>query len=81
MPKFLKNNAEEQRWALATFFESAIEILQFEGSTSAIAIPQLFKEMLLPNCNCNCAIPQSHFFYSTQYESFRIFRHIFGHGI
>ncbi len=27
------------------FFESAIEMPQLEGSTSAIAIPQLFKEM------------------------------------
>jgi hypothetical protein len=33
------------------FFESAIAILQLEGSTSAITIPQLFKEMLLRNCN------------------------------
>jgi hypothetical protein len=29
------------------FFESAIAIPQLDGSTSAIAIPQLFKEMLL----------------------------------
>jgi hypothetical protein len=42
------------------FFESAIAILQLEESTSAIAIPQLFKEMLLRNCNS--AIPQSQFF-------------------
>jgi hypothetical protein len=32
------------------FFESAIAILQLEGGTSAIAIPQ-FKEMLLRNRN------------------------------
>jgi hypothetical protein len=55
------------------FFESAIAILQLEGSTSAIAIPQLFKEMLLRNLNS--AIPQSQFFLksatsSPQLESF-----------
>jgi hypothetical protein len=38
------------------FFESAITIPQLEGSTSAIAIPQLFKEMLLRNCNSAIAI-------------------------
>ncbi len=38
------------------FFESAIAIPQFEGSTSAIAIPQLFKEMLLRNRNSAIAI-------------------------
>ncbi len=38
------------------FFESPIAIPQLEGSTSAIAIPQLFKEMLLHNRNS--AIPQ-----------------------
>jgi hypothetical protein len=42
------------------FFESAIAISQLEGSTSAIAIPQLFKEMLLRNRNY--AIPQLQFF-------------------
>jgi hypothetical protein len=42
------------------FFESAIAIPQLEGSASAIAIPQLFKEMLLRNRNS--AIPQSQFF-------------------
>jgi hypothetical protein len=55
------------------FFESAIAIPQLEGNTSAIAIPQLFKEMLLRNCNS--AIPQSQFFLmfatsSPQLESF-----------
>jgi hypothetical protein len=53
------------------FFESAIGIPQLEGSTSAIAIPQLSKEMLLRNS----AIPQSQFFLmstisSAQLESF-----------
>jgi hypothetical protein len=38
------------------FVESPIAIPQLEGSTSAIAIPQLFKEMLLRNRNS--AIPQ-----------------------
>jgi hypothetical protein len=33
------------------FLESAIAIPQLEGSTSAIAFPQLFKEMLLRNRN------------------------------
>jgi hypothetical protein len=42
------------------FFEFAIAIPQLEGSNSAIAVPQLFKEMLLRNRNF--AIPQSHFF-------------------
>ncbi len=36
------------------FFRSAIAIPQLEGSTSAMAIPQLFKEMLL--CNRNSSI-------------------------
>jgi hypothetical protein len=39
------------------FFESAIATPQLEGSTSAIAIPQLFKE-----CCSATAIPQSQFF-------------------
>jgi hypothetical protein len=38
------------------FFESAIAIPQLEGITSAIAIPHLFKELLLRNRNS--AIPQ-----------------------
>jgi hypothetical protein len=42
------------------FFEPAIAIPQLEGSTSAIAIPQLFKEMLFRNRKT--AIPQSQFF-------------------
>jgi hypothetical protein len=42
------------------FFESAIAIPQLEGSTSAIAIPQLSKEMLLRNRNSE--IPQSQYF-------------------
>jgi hypothetical protein len=55
------------------FFESAIAIPQLKGSTSEIAIPQLFKEMLLRNCNS--AIPQLQFFLmsatsSPQLESF-----------
>ncbi len=33
------------------FFESAIAIPQLEGSTSAIAIPQLFRAMLIRNRN------------------------------
>jgi hypothetical protein len=33
------------------FFESAIAIPQLVGSTSAIAIPQLFKAMLIRNRN------------------------------
>jgi hypothetical protein len=39
---------------------SAIAIQQLEGSTSTIAIPQLFREMLLGNRNT--ATPQSQFF-------------------
>jgi hypothetical protein len=55
------------------FFESAIAIPQLEGITSAIAIPQLFKAMLIRNHNS--AIPQSQFFLksatsSPQLESF-----------
>jgi hypothetical protein len=55
------------------FFESPIAIPQLEGSTSAIAIPQLSKEMLLRNRNS--AIPQPQFFLmsttsSPQLESF-----------
>jgi hypothetical protein len=45
-----------QRWARSTFFESAIAIPQLEGSTTAIAIPQLFKETMLRNCNSAIAI-------------------------
>jgi hypothetical protein len=41
-------------------FESAIATPQLEGCTSAITIPQLFKEMLLRNRTS--AIPQSQFF-------------------
>jgi hypothetical protein len=48
------------------FFESAIAIQQLEGSTSAIAISQLFKEMLLRNRNS--AIPQSQFFLKPQLQ-------------
>jgi hypothetical protein len=69
------------------FFESAIAILQLEESTSAIAIPQLFKEMLLRNRKS--ATPQSQFFlmYATSSPQlyvelhFRNFRHIFSRGI
>ncbi len=55
------------------FSESAIAILQLEGSASAIAIPHLLKEMLLRNRNS--AIPQSQFYLksatsSPQLESF-----------
>jgi hypothetical protein len=62
-----------QSWACATFFESAIAIPQLEESTSAIAIPQLFKAMLTRNRNS--AIPQLQFFLksatlSPQLESF-----------
>jgi hypothetical protein len=49
-----------QSWARATFFEYAIAIPQLEESTSAIAIPQLFKAMLIRNRDS--AIPQSQFF-------------------
>ncbi len=42
-----------QRWARATFFESDIAIPQLEGSTSAIAIPQLLKK-----CCSATATPQ-----------------------
>jgi hypothetical protein len=57
-------------------FESAIAIPQLEGSTSAIAIPQLFKEMLLRNS----AIAM--FLKSATWELyFRNFRRIFGREI
>jgi hypothetical protein len=46
--------------------ESAIAIPQLEGGTSAIAIPQLFKEMMLRNRNSAIAI----FSLSPQLESF-----------
>jgi hypothetical protein len=42
------------------FFKSAIEIPQLEGSTSAIAILQLFEDMWL--CNSNSGNPQLQFF-------------------
>jgi hypothetical protein len=44
---------------MLNFFEFAIAIPQLEGSTAAMAIPQLFKEILIWN---NSAIPQSQFF-------------------
>jgi hypothetical protein len=50
------------------FFESATAIPQLEGSTSAIAIPQLFKK-----CCSATATPQFrnlNFFRSPQLESF-----------
>jgi hypothetical protein len=52
---------------------SPLAVSQFEGGTSAIAIVQLFKEMLLRNCNS--AIPQSQFSLKSatlnpQFESF-----------
>jgi hypothetical protein len=49
-----------QRWARATCFMSAIAIPELDGSSSATAFPQLFKEMLLHNCIF--AIPSSQFF-------------------
>ncbi len=57
------------------FFESAIANPQLAGSTYAITIPQLFKEMLFRNCN---------FFWSLQLEGelhFHNFQLIFGCGI
>jgi hypothetical protein len=48
------------------FLESAIAIPQLEGSSSAIAIPQLFKNMLLRNHNS--AIPQSQIFLNPQLQ-------------
>jgi hypothetical protein len=75
-----------QSWACATFFESAIAIPQLEESTSAIAIPQLFKAMLIRYRNS--AIPQSQFFLksatsSPQLECFIYcnFQHIFGREV
>jgi hypothetical protein len=55
------------------FLESAIAISQLEESTTTIAIPKLFKEMLLHNRNS--AIPQLQFFLKSatsnlQLESF-----------
>jgi hypothetical protein len=49
------------------FFESATAIPQLEGSTSAIAIPQLFKKCCSATAtpqfrNRNSAIPQPQFF-------------------
>jgi hypothetical protein len=63
------------------FFESAIAIPQLEGSPSATAILQLFKDMLL--CNRNSAIPifcqVRNFKSATRELHFRNFRHISGH--
>jgi hypothetical protein len=55
------------------FLSPQSQFRNLEGSASAIAIPQLFKEMLLRNRNS--AIPQSQFFLksatsSPQLESF-----------
>jgi hypothetical protein len=47
-------SSNEKRWAHATFIGSTITIPQLEESTSAIAIPQLFKEMWF--CNRNSVI-------------------------
>jgi hypothetical protein len=54
------------------FFESATTILQLEESTSAIAIPQLFTEMLLPNQNFAKKLCNSNFFLSLQLETFTV---------
>ncbi len=73
-----------QRWACATFFESAIAIPQLEGSTSAIAIPQLLKKC----CSATLQFRNRNFFWSPQLQvrnfksatwelQFRNFRHIF----
>jgi hypothetical protein len=51
-----------QRWACATFFESAITISQPEGSIAAITIPQIFKEMLLATATLQ---KQSQFFHKS----------------
>jgi hypothetical protein len=76
----------QQRWARTTFSGVPITILQLEGSSSAIAIPQHFKEMLLRKCNS--AVPQSQFFLKSATSKsatcelhFRNFWHIFGRGI
>ncbi len=63
------------------FSKSAVLILQLEGTTSAIAIPQLFKETMFRNRDI--AIPQSqHFLKSETWELHsRNFLHIFGRGI
>jgi hypothetical protein len=39
------------------FYRSAIAIPQLEGKTSSIGTPQIFKEMLVRNCNF--AIPRT----------------------
>ncbi len=69
MPKFLKSNAKEQRWALATFLNQQLQFCNL-GSTSAMRRnvapqPQLRNSTIL----------------QYQFESFCIFRHIFGRGI
>ncbi len=56
-PASRKDTIHLSQWACGPFFESAIAISQFEGSTSSVVIPQLFKEVLLRNCNS--AIPRS----------------------
>jgi hypothetical protein len=66
----------------ANFFRSAIAIPQREGSTSAMAIPQLFKEMLLRNRNSSIVFFLKSATSSPQLESFLPhFRHIFGRGV
>jgi hypothetical protein len=59
------------------FLESSLAIPQLEESTSAIAIPQLFKEMSFRNRNS--ASPQLQFFLksATGELNFCNFRHIF----
>jgi hypothetical protein len=68
------------RTALIYYQSWAIAIPQLEESPSAIAIPQLFKAMLIRNRNS--AIPQSQFFLkSATWElHFRNLRHIFDRG-
>jgi phage terminase large subunit-like protein len=50
------NNVYESEVGMRHFFLAAIEIPQLEGSTSVIAIPQLFKETLLLNRNSTITI-------------------------
>jgi hypothetical protein len=63
------------------FFESSIAILQLEGSTSTIAIPQLLKEMLLRNSAIAIFSEVRNFMAGTGELYFCNFRHIYGRGM
>jgi hypothetical protein len=62
-----KQVSKGQRWACVIFFLGLQpQFRNLKSRTSAIAIPQLFKEMLIRNCNSE--IPQPQFFLQSSFS-------------